>query len=584
MRFFIILVTVFFFPSTLIFGQDQGVPSDFGSHKVKRNQTLYSISKTYDISVEQLKEYNPLVDRIGLRKRTILRIPIYKTGEPVAEEVTENIEDGDFQTYKVKAKETKWRIAYNHQISVKTLDSLNPELSEVLKLDQEIRVPIMFTAAVSETWDSTYNYYTVKPKEGYYRIEKKIGVNQLVLDSLNPKLVEAGLQPGMILRVPMEIKRNHKEEDDLLVERISLLDSIKESKSIRLSVMLPFKVNEIEFESIENTRELLKRRNLHTLSTDFYFGILMAAETLSQSGIEVQLSVYDTENNTKKIDSIVNENDFSDTAAIIGPLISSNFDYLSTKSKLKNVPKIAPLSTNPVAPRAAVYQSVIPKEILQKEMMAYLNKTLNREDNIVIVADTTNRYSERNLKKMFPNAIVLRPEKTGYLLPDLVDSLLVDSLPNKVILESQNFSLISSVSSQLSAQVSRDREVQLFTTLRSNAYQNKNISRKQLGLLKFTYTTGSLPLKQGEYNTFQKKYIARFGKQPGREAIKGYDLTMDILLRTAYCGSMENTKDIGETQYEENRFLYVNETPDNYINGGYFILQHSGYDIREIKK
>ncbi len=128
MRFFIILVTVFFFPSTLVFGQDQGVPSDFGSHKVKRNQTLYSISKTYDISVEQLKEYNPLVDRIGLRKRTILRIPIYKTGEPVAEEVTENIEDGDFQTYKVKAKETKWRIAYNHQISVKILDSLNPEL------------------------------------------------------------------------------------------------------------------------------------------------------------------------------------------------------------------------------------------------------------------------------------------------------------------------------------------------------------------------------------------------------------------------------------------------------------------------
>ena len=185
---------------------------------------------------------------------------------------------------------------------------------------------------------------------------------------------------------------------------------------------------------------------------------------------------------------------------------------------------------------------------------------------------------------MFPNAIVLRPEKTGYLLPELVDSLLVDSLPNKVILESQNFSLISSASSQLSAQVSKDRDVQLFTTFRSNAYQNINIPRKQLGLLKFTYTTGSLPLKQGEYNAFQKKYIARFGKSPGREAIKGYDLTMDVLLKTAYRGSMENTKNIGETQYEENRFLYVNETPNSYINGGYFMLQHSGYDILEIKK
>ena len=584
MRLFIIVFIVFFSSSTLVFSQDQGVPFDFRSHKVKRNQTLYSISKTYDISVEQLKEYNPLVGRIGLRKRMTIRIPVYKRIKPVVEEVIKNIEDRDFQIYKVKVKETKWRIAYNHQISVKTLDSLNPELSEGLKMDQEIRLPIMYTAAVSETWDSTYNYYTVKPKEGYYRIEEKIGVNQQVLDSLNPKLVETGLQSGMILRVPIEIRGNHKIEDDLLVERISLLDSIKESESIRLSVMLPFKVNEIEFDSIENTRELLKRRNLHTLSTDFYFGILMAAETLNQSGIKVQLSVYDTENNIKKIDSIVRKNDFSDTEVIIGPLISSNFNHLSSKSKLNNVPKIAPLSTNPVIPRPAVYQSVTPKKILQKEMMAYLNRTLDKEDNIVIVADTTNRYSEVKLKKMFPNAIILRPEKTGYLLPELVDSLLVDSLPNKVILESQNFSLISSASSQLSAQVSKDREVQLFTTFRSNSYENKNISRKQLGLLKFTYSTGSFPLKQGEYNEFQEKYIVRFGKPPSREAIKGYDLTLDVLLRTAYPGSIRNTVDIGETQYEENRFLYINKTSDSFINRGCFMLQHIGYDIREIKK
>ena len=584
MRLFIIVFIVFFSSSTLVFSQDQGVPFDFRSHKVKRNQTLYSISKTYDISVEQLKEYNPLVGRIGLRKRMTIRIPVYKRIKPVVEEVIKNIEDRDFQIYKVKVKETKWRIAYNHQISVKTLDSLNPELSEGLKMDQEIRLPIMYTAAVSETWDSTYNYYTVKSKEGYYRIEEKIGVNQQVLDSLNPKLVETGLQSGMILRVPIEIRGNHKIEDDLLVERISLLDSIKESESIRLSVMLPFKVNEIEFDSIENTRELLKRRNLHTLSTDFYFGILMAAETLNQSGIKVQLSVYDTENNIKKIDSIVRKNDFSDTEVIIGPLISSNFNHLSSKSKLNNVPKIAPLSTNPVIPRPAVYQSVTPKKILQKEMMAYLNRTLDKEDNIVIVADTTNRYSEVKLKKMFPNAIILRPEKTGYLLPELVDSLLVDSLPNKVILESQNFSLISSASSQLSAQVSKDREVQLFTTFRSNSYENKNISRKQLGLLKFTYSTGSFPLKQGEYNEFQEKYIVRFGKPPSREAIKGYDLTLDVLLRTAYPGSIRNTVDIGETQYEENRFLYINKTSDSFINRGCFMLQHIGYDIREIKK
>ena len=89
----------------------------------------------------------------------------------------------------------------------------------------------------------------MRPKEGYYRIEKKIGVTQKVLDSLNPQLLSLGLRPGMVLRVPIEAKGAYKIEDDLLVEKLSLLDSINEPKSVKLAVFLPFKANEIEFDS-----------------------------------------------------------------------------------------------------------------------------------------------------------------------------------------------------------------------------------------------------------------------------------------------------------------------------------------------
>jgi hypothetical protein len=119
-----------------------------------------------------------------------------------------------------------------------------------------------------------------------------------------------------------------------------------------------------------------------------------------------------------------------------------------------------------VALREAVYQSVSPKKFLRKKMLEYLDRTLSREDNIVLVVDSLNRPVEKELLKLFPKATILRPEKSNYLLPDLVDSLLVDSLPNNVIIESQDFSLISSASSQMSAQQSESRMVQLFTTYR----------------------------------------------------------------------------------------------------------------------
>jgi LysM repeat protein len=87
-------------------------------------------------------------------------------------------------------------------MTVKELDSLNPQIAEGLKIGQEIRVRNQDLRAVLPEKDSLFNYYKVLPAEGYYRIEKKLGVSQRVLDSLNPSLTETGLQVGMILRIP----------------------------------------------------------------------------------------------------------------------------------------------------------------------------------------------------------------------------------------------------------------------------------------------------------------------------------------------------------------------------------------------
>lgn len=572
--------------SGILFSKAQEMPEKFLSHKVKKKETVFGITRKYNITESQLYEYNPLLKKIGLRKRMVLRIPIYPlTFEEVPEPSIEA--DQNTKSYVVKPKETKWRIAYNFQMTIPELEALNPQIKKGLKQGMEIRVPIMASTTESETldmtWDSNFNYYKVAPKEGYYRIEKKIGVTQKVLDSLNPNLSVSGLQTGMILRVPGKAKGKLKIQDDLLVERLSLLDSLKESHEIELVLLLPFKAKEIEYDSIEDTHRLLQSRNLHTLSADFYSGVLLALDTLKKYGISVKLNVYDTQNNISRVNEIVDTHDFSDTDAIIGPLIPTNFDYLSTKSQVLKIPKFAPLSTNPVALRELVYQSVTSKNFLRKRMFEYLDQTLNREDNIVLVVDSLSRSVEKDLLELFPKATILRPEKSNYLIPDLVDSLLVDSLPNKVILESQDFSLISSASSQMSAQQSELREVQLFTTYRGNAYENPNLSLNQLGDLKFTYTADRLPLKLAEYNHFQKHYIRTFGKPPNRTAIRAYDLTIDLILRNAYLGNLKSIDKIGETDYQEHRFLYQKQNK-SFENTGYFLLQHKDYEIIELKK
>ena len=579
-RFFFILY-LFFFAGFIVLAQ---TPDSFISHKVRKGETIDFLIAKYGITKPQLKEYNPSIESLGIRKKMNLRIPVFQLKKPPIITTSISRPSLEYITHKVAPKENKWRLAYQFKTTIELLDSLNPEIKTGLKVGQKIRIPkTIFFKPIPEK-DSIYNYYKVLPKEGFYRIKKKLGVGQVLLDSLNPNLKETGLIAGMILKIPGGQSGNYKIEDDLLVERVNLVDSIFLKEEINFSLLLPFKANEIVFDSVEDTKKLLSARNLHTLSLDFYSGVIFALDNINKKGLKVVLNTYDTENNYSKLDEIVDELVTKRTDFIVGPLIPSNFDYVSNKKVIENIPKINPLSTNPVVSRKNVYQSITTAETLRKKMFTYLDRVIDTTQNVVIVADSLNRSIEKQLKTQFPWAISLRPQKGDYILSELADSLLVDSLPNKVILETQSFPLIANALSQFNAQNSGDRKVQLFTSYRSNAYNNENLTRKVLGGIKFTYPVGFKPLNYSSNEIFIESFEKRFGKRPNKESLRGYDLVMDLILRTAVSDNLEKSLEFGETQYRSNRFLYELDENESFINRALFLLQHRGYEILEIKE
>lgn len=571
------LLLVFFVLFTLSLTA-QAKPDSFISHKVKKKETLYGLARKYDLKIEQIQQYNPLIKKIGLKKRMILQIPVYKKPKPI----TKASLPDSLSMYLVQPKETKWRLAYRYGITIQELEKYNPEIVSGLKIGQEIIVPKRSQAETLKL-EKEFNYYTVKPKEGFYRLEKKLGVAQQDLISLNPILQTTGLQEGMILKIPLALTGDLKIEDDLLVEKNDLRDSIPADSEVTLGLLLPFKVNQIEFDSIENTKELLKKRNLHTVALDFYSGVMMAVNEASLLGIQVVLNVLDTQNDKVYLQTELDEINWSENDVVIGPIIPSNFDIVALKDSLKLIPMVAPLSSNKVIHRSNVYQSVTSSELLRKKMFVHLSKVLDTTQNVLIISDSLNRKVEMQLEERFPFAQILRPEPGGYVVPDLIDSLLVDSLSNKVVFESQDLGLIASVTSLLNSQVSKERDVQLFTTFRSNAYDDPNIAIKQLGNLNFTYTAGTFSGEGKRSKTFDSLYVKAFGDLPKREAIRGYDVTLDIILRLTHQKQLSSDS-LGETEYIESRFDYVPNSDTGYQNRAFYLLEHKGYEVFEIKK
>jgi len=558
------------------YSQNGLIPEKFIIHKVKKGDNIYNLAIKYNVSQSQIEDYNPQIAKRGLKKRMKIRIPVYavvKSEKPSSE--TLNL-------YLIQPKDTKWRIAYTYGITINELEKLNPEIKEELKFGQSIKLPNK-TDDQKKSVESGFYYYKIKSKEGYYRIEVKTGINKSTLDSLNPLVLEEGLQEGVILKLPKVFYEKLNIDDHLLVEKIILQDSVFKRKQINLVYFLPFKTSVIEFDSIVKTERFLKRRTLTSIALDFYSGSILAMEKARDIGINIDAKIFDTQNKKSEIQSQINTLDPSEIDVIIGPMLTKNFNFLSSNPKLEDVPKVAPLSSSPVVMRKGVFQSITSKSFIRNEMKQYLQNTINEDDNILIISDSMNREVEKELSFLFPSAVKLRPEFGDFLLPELIDSLVVDTLPNKIILETEKFSLISSVSSQIRSQLSDEKKIRLFTTYHGSSYEDPNLSNTLFGDLMFTYMSDYYPRKI-DNSSLIEKFVDRFGIPPNKTAIRAFDLVFDLILRIATQNDLYSSTQIGETEYINNKFNYAHVIDGAYSNQSYYLLQHQLYDVLEINK
>tara|TARA_B100001564_G_scaffold245815_1_gene208475 strand:+ start:2237 stop:3628 length:1392 start_codon:yes stop_codon:yes gene_type:complete len=450
---------------------------------------------------------------------------------------------------------------------------------------------VMFQTIFSQNIVSDTIFHEVDRKETLFSISQKYNINVNDILELNPKLKNSRLRRRSTILIPVfnSIQDVIKiEKDSIEISyNISKLDSIyskkrKKNNQLNLSVLLPFRSATINYDSINEVESLFEDRNLYTIALDFYSGILYAVEDLKKLDILVELNVFDTENSVNKILEISNNTKILNSDLIIGPLIPRNFETLSNLEFLESIPKVFPLSTIPVKIIKGVVQAVTPRILLREKMLDYLNKKIDREENIVIIADSLNEDIEDKLTKIFPNSIKIKPEFEGYILPELLDSLLVDSLPNKVIIESEIFTLISSVISQLNSQITSERDVRLYSTYRGNQYDDPSINIKDLGNLGFTYTSISKKINNDSISKFESNYINLFGSFPNKDIIRGYDVTKDILLRVLIDNNINKTVKYDEQAYTESKFLYKIDSLGGLYNSSMYILKHKDYDLEEI--
>ncbi|WP_456437486.1 PBP1 and LysM peptidoglycan-binding domain-containing protein [Psychroserpens sp.] len=551
---------------------------DYKKHKVRRKETLFSISQKYGVEIEDIKKANTSLYSKNLRKGDRIKIPRFKT---VVNKVSLN---NTIKKYVVAPKEGKWRVAYKFGITVPDLEALNPNMNDVLQPGDELNVPNISNNE-EKAVEEEFNYYTVLKSEGFMALNRKLGVTQDQLEGLNPELKEGGLKLGMVLKVPGDIETTNVVMD---VANTNLSANLKNLSAKRIALMLPFSLNKIDVDSVQDAKKMIRKNGLLSVSLDFHTGVLMALDSAKQLGISTNLKVIDTRNQIAEISKILEANDFSEYDAVIGPLMPTNLDRVASKLNSDNIPVLSPL-TMPKNLYSNVFQTIPTDDLLEQAIINYVKKD-SFPRHMVIISDSKHKAISDKLKGEFPSAKQIlsrknKKNKEAYFIYQQDLENVFKTGTNIVFLETDNEGFASNVISMINGLNMEDQKIILMTTNKNKAFEGKEISNYHLSNLKFHYPSVNKTIDVGSRNSFVKAYMNTYNVSPNKYAVRGFDLTLDLLLRLASGDDLYEaySSDI-ETEYIENKFRYSKKMFGGYYNQAVYVVKFEDLTIVEAKE
>lgn len=621
--------------------QSAATPVRFEAYRVRRRETLYGIARQFNLTEEQIKRYNTELYGTQLKKGMRLRIPVFR--EPEA--AIAGPDPQEYEMYTVKPKETRWSIAHTYGITIDSLLHLNPDLSAAnnyLREGQQLLLPRIAGSTVEDQQVEIFVSYTVPPKKTLYSLSNEFGVPQETIVKLNPEIVaQNGLKEGMVLRLPQkktpnvavnsenfvfyEVKPKQttysltrnlgigynellalnpalanglkagmvlkipkaqvtglEVKNSLLLDKINLIDSINIAHRPRLLFMLPFRLDRINLSDPENASRVIENRNDIKYSLGLYSGALIALDSIAELGVSVDVHTYDNELSLARTREILRKESLGDVSAIFGPLDQPSLEEVAVQAGNYRVPVIAPVPIGGGISLNNVFFSYTSDDILRKRMLSFMKEQVT-DQNILIIADARNAAVKDSIMAAFPGAravkVIEEDENLSIRIEEFTRLLSKDK-ENWTFVETDNFKLISSVTSILNSAKTDTTAVRMFTTNKNKAFDNDVISGSHLSNLKFTYPS---VYREAGNDAFVRRYRARFGSDPDRYAVRGFDLTFDLLLKLAYRKDLfEASGTIGTTEYVGNKFDYTKDMLSGYYNQATYIMMYDAMRIREV--
>lgn len=277
-------------------------------HRVLKGQTLFSVSKAYNVSIDRITELNPSL-KDGLKSGSVIYIPVISTDVPVTDTVATTppppSKDKKYKKHTTKWYENIYDVAQRYNVPVDALIAING-LGENTVLNKRQVLVIPDDEYITEYRNSLKRALMSTPK-------KDFGI-AFPADTTKPAdtaAVSEVMESPEVLDLDI-YKKNNK-------------------RTYKISLVLPF-----------NTKAGME--NVSTNQMDFYAGALVAFNDfikVSGNGL-YQLNVVDL-NDYQNVYSMMISGVLDNSEFIIGPIFEKDLAPLASWADDKKIPLISPL-------------------------------------------------------------------------------------------------------------------------------------------------------------------------------------------------------------------------------------------------
>ena len=520
-------------------------------HVVAAGETVYGISRKYNITPEQLLALNPEAKN-GL---SIGQVLIISKGQPNAPKLPEK----EVATPEV-APETQ------------------PVVEQVKP--REPSTIVIFTDSLVQ--------HTVQRKETLYSISKRFMVPIETLMEVN-KLSSQKIRTGDVLLIPLK-----KESIETVPYRevpavIPGLHTQKPAQRIddgllfgkrtklKIAVLLPMTFG-------NSTKSNPKTR----AATQFYAGVKMALDTLSKMGLDAHVTLYDTRSDSTTTVNILNEMNEREWDLIVGPLFHVPAQLAANWAKQNRIPILLPTPTSPALLRMNPYvHTAIPTDQRIMEAMAQHIASKHAKDNIILIksgiADDDKSY------EAFKNKInsLLGPGAYRQSVKEIsgtsaLSTAFVSGMRNIYILPSKNKSHVLSFWKSFTSFQERHSDgnnpnIILYGMREWDDW--RDISKEQKGIVNFHYAAATSWITSSEsFQNFAAQYRMRFMSEPEKLTVQGYD-AVHYFIRNFFMKNMDAYSAV------MNNFNYQTTGEGHGMeNKAVFILKYDGLILTEVNR